>query len=58
MKESIKSIGALKNAKHAIDLLSNHYQRVYGMKPTGVYLVTEGRNTLDLIERYYEDKTD
>jgi hypothetical protein len=35
--------------------LKRHYQEVYGMVDTKMYLITEGRNSLDLIKEYYED---
>jgi hypothetical protein len=36
--------------------LEKHYCEVYGMISTKMYLVTEGRNSLKLINKYYEDK--
>jgi hypothetical protein len=36
--------------------LKDHYQQIYGMVSTKMYLITEGRNSLMLIEEYYENQ--
>jgi hypothetical protein len=36
--------------------LEKHYIQQYGLKSTKMYLITEGENSLKLIQEYYEDK--
>ena len=36
--------------------LKNHYCEVYGLMSTKMYLVTEGKHSLKLINEYYQDK--
>lgn len=36
--------------------LEKHYIQQYGLRPTKIYLITEGENSLKLIQEYYEDK--
>ncbi|AZA49415.1 hypothetical protein EG346_15045 [Chryseobacterium carnipullorum] len=36
--------------------LERHYMQQYGLQSTKMYLITEGENSLQLIQEYYEDK--
>lgn len=36
--------------------LEQHYMQQYGFQSTKIYLITEGENSLKLIQKYYEDK--
>lgn len=36
--------------------LEKHYVQQYGLQSTKMYLVTEGENSLQLIQKYYEDQ--
>ncbi|WP_300687995.1 hypothetical protein [Chryseobacterium sp.] len=36
--------------------LEKHYIQQYGLQSTKLYLITEGENSLKLIQEYYEDK--
>ncbi|WP_294232571.1 hypothetical protein [uncultured Chryseobacterium sp.] len=36
--------------------LERHYMQQYGLQSTKMYLITEGENSLKLIQEYYEDK--
>lgn len=36
--------------------LEKHYMQQYGFQSTKMYLITEGENSLQLIQEYYEDK--
>lgn len=36
--------------------LEAHYMEQYGLQSTKMYLITEGENSLQLIQEYYEDK--
>jgi len=36
--------------------LEKHYIQQYGLQSTKMYLITEGENSLKLIQEYYEDK--
>ncbi|WP_068943893.1 GNAT family N-acetyltransferase [Chryseobacterium timonianum] len=36
--------------------LEKHYIQLYGLQSTKIYLITEGENSLQLIQEYYEDK--
>lgn len=37
--------------------LEKHYINVYKMRRTGIYFTTEGQNSLDLIEKYNDERT-
>lgn len=37
--------------------LEGHYSKAYKMRRTGMYFTTEGQNSLDLIEKYNEERT-
>ncbi|MDR2237321.1 MAG: hypothetical protein LBE92_14455 [Chryseobacterium sp.] len=36
--------------------LEKHYMQQYGLQSTKIYLITEGENSLKLIQEYYEDQ--
>lgn len=38
--------------------LEKHYKHFYSLKSTKMFLITEGRNSLELIEKYYENESE